>query len=80
MLFNRELFLDLCKRYQVPFESTTGKCQVLKDGKAVNIDSGVVEQIIHNLSMSSYDITLNGYSIQNHSNLYSLASELLPAC
>lgn len=81
MLFNRELFLDLCKRYQIPLNSTTRKCQIMKGGKAVDIDSDEIRQIICNLGVpSSYDIVLNGCSIQEFSKQYSLEYELLPAC
>lgn len=81
MEFNRELFIDLCKRYQVPFSSTSGKCQIIRGEGVVNIDLREIQQIICSLGMSShYDISLNGFSIQDLSVQYSLEREFLPAC
>ncbi len=81
MLFNRELFLDLCSRYQVPLSSTTDKCQITKGLTTVDIGRNEIQQIIPNSDVPvSYEIVLNGRSVYNFSNQYPLEYELLPAC
>lgn len=38
MDFDVELFLSLCKKYNVPLTSTNGKCQILIDGIPCDLD------------------------------------------